>query len=357
MTIKIYKWSKALLVASLVLATFSACEKKVDNTVPPEEHTIQKDIKATFDIISAENKEWVWPMTLGSEQFNDESMGFVTKFRKDSTADALAIFKKSTYDQLVAAIATGKLDVDTEDLASQLADIFNGYPDWYLRDLLFNNTANASLVTYTKYVLPNFQYFNPIYIADAEKGFRYNVNGPVQLSLTFTNTELFPLLKQEGVLDFDFRIFSFAPEKIDLNGYYTSNTNKETSLYSAATNSTALFAAGSNLFVPEASLRIGNCSIKANGATVAVPAGYTGLSLFYSFYGQQFIPGAAQFGFSLVSSTANVPAALKASNFYVVKSAYSGDVNTVPVGTVLVSLAGVNSTGELDGKVVEFIKS
>jgi hypothetical protein len=198
--------------------------------------------------------------------------------------------------------------------------------------------------------------FNPILIGTAENGFNYNTNGPVQLSLTFTNTTLFPQLKQGRSLDYDFRITSFAPTKVELTGYYNNNSNKVSALYPTIPADITLFANGSNIFVPEGHLLVGNNSIKVNGTAIALPGTTSGLSLFYRLYKQQFISSVVKYGFSLVDKASTLPTELKSSEYYVVASAYTGNLATAPSGTVLVSLTGYNANGIADVKTVEFVK-
>jgi hypothetical protein len=338
---------------SFALPAFTACEKKLDYNVPPAEHTLEKDIHASFDILSANNRKWIWPLTITSNPFFNEGIGFLAEFKKDSTANVQLIAKKGIVEQFAVLLASGKLDANQTAIARAYTTTFGGFTDWNLRNLIINNPANASFLNNTLRVLPNMIYFNPIFFAIGESGFNYNVNGPVQLSLTFTNTSLFPQLKQGRVLDYDFRIFSFSSGKVDLMGYYNNSANKASSLYATVPDDIALFANGSNIFVPEGYLQAGSCSIKANGVNVPVPAGFTGLSLFYQFYGQLFLSEAGTYGFALANNNALVPAALKASAYYTVKSAYAGNLATAPSGTVLVALTGRNGT---ETQTVEFIK-
>lgn len=353
----IYKMGKALSVLTLVGVSLTACEKNYDYTIPPEANTFQDDVNNSFKVLSEENKKWIWPVAIASNPFSNEGMGLIAEFRKDSTAYVRMIAKKTILAQFSALLATGKLDAFQRAVVNAYSGTFAGFADWNLRNLIFNNPANATFLVNTQAVMPNIVNFNPIVFGDVENGFSYNLNGPTQLSLTFTNTTVFPQLKQGRVLDYDFRVLSFSSEKVELDGYYSNSANRKSVLYGKPSDDVLLFAAGSNIFVREGNLLVGRSSIKVNGNTVALPTGETsGLDVFYRFYKQLFIAPAVAYGFTIMDKAAALPDALKASEYYVVKSAYSGNLSTVAAGTVLVSLAGYNASGVANGTVVDFIK-
>lgn len=358
MSIKIKTKLKIIVAACLLGFAVTGCEKDVDYTIPQEANTLQDDIDNTFKILSGDNKKWIWPIRLAGNPFNNEGFGLLMEFKKDSSANSELIAKKSLVAQFAATLATGKLTANQQAIARAYSTTFASFTDWNIRNLIINNAANITFLNNTLIVLPNFVHFNPVEFRPAENGFNYNVNGLVQLSLTFTNTTLFPQLKQSRTLDYDFRVFRFEENKIHLNGYYANNANRVSYLHATTPEKSQLFAKGSNLFVPEANLVIGNTTLKINNAEVALPSGYTSaLDLFYRSYRQLFVDKAGQFGFDVINNAAILPANLKSSAYYIVSKVYEGNINSIPAGTVIVTLSGMDIDGKTDGKTVEFVKS
>lgn len=354
----IYHFTKLLALAAITIPLLTSCEKKFDYSRPADANTFENDLKNSFNTLSSNNKNWIWPMTIAAPPFNNEGMGLIMLFRADSTARATLIAKKTIADQLVAAANTGRLTSRQISIVQRFINNYSMYYDWDIRDAFFNYAQFATELGYIREVLPNIVNFSPVITGVVEDGVNYNTNGPIALSLTITNTTLLPMWKQSGVGDFDFRITSYTSNKMDLTGYYTNNSNQKTSLYTGSPADVTTFATGSTMLSPESSLRVGANSIRVNGSVITLPTGFTsGLSLFYQAYRQQFIEPATKFGFSLLSSVTGIPAQLTSSPYYVVKSSYTGAVNTAPSGTVIVTLAGVNSQGAEDGKTVEFVKN
>ena len=349
---------KTIFLSFLISVSLASCEKDVSNAIPDTANTPAIDAANTFNILTVENRKWIWPLKFAGNPFNNEGFGLLMEFKKDSTANSELIAKKSLLGQFAATIATGKLTATQRSIATAYSSTFATFTDWNIRNLIINNPANITFLNNTLTVLPNFIHFNPIEFRVAESGFSYDVNVVVQLSLTFYNTLLFPQLKQSRLLDFDFRIFDYKEDKIKLNGYYSNNANRDFTSHATTNEKIQLFAKGSNLFVPEGNLIIGNTSLRINNTNVSLPAGYTSaLDLFYRSYRQSFIENSAQYGFDVINNAAILPENLKSSAFYVVSKVYEGDITTIPAGTVVVTLSGIDKDGKADGKTVEFGKS
>lgn len=352
----IQKYKLLIIFIWLSVVTVS-CEKGFDYNRPADANTMEKDMEKTFHVLSEANKKWVWPLQIASAPFNNSGLGLIMEFRKDSTANAQLIAPKTIIEQFRTLVSTGKLQVFPAAVANAYINAFQPYADWEIKKIL-NLSDNALLKSNTKEVLPNYENFNPIVFLKAEDNFDYNINGSVQLNLTFTNTLVFPQLKQGKSLDYDFRIISYNNETMALKGYYRNSENKESKLYKISDNKELdLFAKGSNIFVPDANILAGATFIRVNGNNITLPAAITsGLDFFYRRFKQLFIPENKSYGFSRLGEVNDLPTELLASTSFVVKSVYAGNITTAPSGTVLVTLTGLDVNGNQDGKMVEFVK-
>lgn len=353
----IQKYKLLIIFIWLSVVTIS-CEKDFNYNRPADANTMERDMEKTFHVLSEADKKWLWPLQIASAPFDNSGLGLIMEFKKDSTASAQIIASKTIIEQFKTLVSTGKLQGFPAAVANVYINSLAGYADWNLKNLL-NLSGNAPLKLNIKEVLPNYENFNPIVFLKAEDRFDYNINGSVQLNLTFTNTLVFPQLKQGKSLDYDFRIISYNNEVMALKGYYRNSENKESKLYKITDNKDIdLFANGSNIFVPEANILAGATFIRVNGNNITLPVAInSGLDFFYRRFKQLFIKENKSYGFSRLGEANDLPAELLASKSFIVKSVYTGNITTAPSGTVLVTLTGLDVNGNQDGKTVEFVKN
>ncbi len=344
--IKIYK---PAVIALAVMATVSfSCQKKLDYTKPADANTFEKDKVAAFKVLT-DNEDALWAWEMPSNLVSTSFPGILLQFFKDSTSNIYSIPANSLIAQLQGLRASGTLTVAESNLALALIDAFDGppapIPDGQLRDLL-ENPANISFKNATLSLLPNYQGFNSLGLFVEEVGSLFDMNGPVQLSLTFHNSGLLSYLKANGALDFDFRVMRTTPDTVVLNGYYSNNANKQSTLLKTLAYPDNMVNA-SNIIMAINPVKAA-VTLRIDGTAIPTPAGYrTALDFFYRSFNQALH---AKIGFGFTSNGAGItvmPDVLKSARIVTVKSFYNGNPRTAPSGTVLVTFTINNTDGSV----------
>lgn len=340
-------------VTAIALAVMAAsCQKELDYTRPADAGTFEKDKAETFTHLTDDDgATWVWDATAGL--FGNKFGGLIVRFFKDSTANVYGTPPRGLIADLQGLRVSGTLAPDESEFALELIEAITGIPDAQLRGLL-DNPANADFKEAVLYFLPNYEYFNSLGLI-GEEGLSFDINGPVQLSLTFHNSELLASLKQTGGLDFDLRVMKSSKDSVTLDGYYANNANKKSMLFKKAIDLPIAFVMSSRIALALNPTRA-NVSMRSGGATIPTPQGYrSGLDYFYRAFDQTFtVP--LGYGYVPNGSGANVaPDVLKNARILRGKSYFNGTPNTAPAGTVLFTLTVVNTDGST--KDVEFIKN
>jgi len=337
------KHLKIFTLALIVTAAFS-CQKKLDYSKPADANTFEKDKVAAFKVLT-DNEDALWAWDMPSTLTGNPFPGILLQFFKDSTANIYSIFANGISEDLKALRASGTLTPQESAAALSLINTFNGIPDNQLRQIL-ENPANITFKNRTLALLPNYPGFNSqgIYVEETDGAF--DMNGPVQLSLTFHNSFLLSLLKEQGALDFDFRVMKAVPDTVILDGYYSNNANKKSTMYKTVVMPDN-FIVGSNIIMainPVKAL----VSLKVDGTAIPTPAGYrTGLDFFYRSFNQSF-NGKVGYGFaSNRLGDAVMPTVLKTAKIVTVKSFFNGNPVTAPSGTVLITLTINNNDGSV----------
>lgn len=342
------------------LIGLGACEKAVKYNVPlpPEGNTLELEATKTFDILSR-TKNWIWNLPSGINVTNYKSLALFSEFDKDSTSDFSLLIKKSLRAQLSSIYSSGSLtDAQEEDITT-VYNSLSGVGDGLLRDWL---TQRPDLVNYLNAVLtflPNFMGFNSLELNTLDTQVHYTVGGPIQLSMTFNNSNALAKLKEDGLLDFDFRIMKATKDSFKLSGYYNQSKNQNLQLYPSPDDdlktNLKTFMGVSNIIIAFNPLRSG-VATKMDGNIISVPGGYhSGLHYFYAKYNQQFITQAGKLGFVPSADSIQSSGLFKDIKFMVAKSFYSGAVRTAPAGTIIASLEGVSGNGSQH--TIEFIKN
>lgn len=340
-----------ILVPALIATVSFSCQKKLDYTKPADANTFEKDKVAAFKVLT-DNEDALWAWEMPSSLTGNTFPSILLQFFKDSTANIYSIFADGIVADLQKLRASGTLTPAENTQAQSLITTFGPYPDNQLRQIL-DNPANITFKNRTLALLPNYPGFNSqgVYVEETDGAF--DMNGPVQLSLTFHNSSLLSYLKENGALDFDFRVMKAAPDTVILDGYYANNANKKSTLYK--TMETPInFRDGSNILMrvnPSKAL----VSIKVDGTAVATPVGFrSGLDFFYRGFNQAF-DAKKGYGFAANGVGATVaPDVLKNAKIVTVKSFYNGNPLTAPSGTVLVTMTVNNNDGS--AKDITFVK-
>lgn len=324
-----------ILTLALIATAFFSCQKKLDYTKPADANTFEKDKVAAFKILT-DNEDALWAWDMPSSLTNNAFPSIMLQFFKDSTANIYSIFANGIVADLQALRASGTLTQAESSSALSLINAFAPFSDNQLRQIL-ENPANLSFKNRTLALLPNYPGFNSQDLYVEETGSVFDMNGPVQLSLTFHNNFLLSFLKENGALDFDFRVMKAVADTVVLDGYYSNSPNKKSTLLKTLVTPEN-FATGSNIMMavnPSKAL----ISIRVDGTAIATPAGYrSGLDFFYRSFNQSF-NGKAGYGFaSNGKGDAVMPDVLKSSRIVTVKSFYNGNPITAASGTVLLTM-------------------
>ena len=335
---------------------FASCEKKLDYNRPADANTVKSDIDSAFsNLTQSPNIGWAWkfPNTVLGNTFPE----FLVQFSKDSTADVYSISARGIVYDLIALRSSGTLTAAESSQALSLINTFNPWrdDDVTLREIL-ENPANLSFKTRTLAFLPNYASFNALDFNVEENNVVFDVNSIVQTSLTFQKSTLFPVLKQVGIVDFDFRMIKFSRDSILPSSYKIDLENVNTTLYPFIISTATPFVAASTVIVSVNPLKA-NVTAKLNGTTIPIPAGYNSvLDFFYRSYNQVYSTKYAGYGFMYNGLGSTVqPTALKDATFITPIGSYAGNVSTAPVGTVLAALAVKFANGTTQN--LEFIKN
>lgn len=340
-----------LLALIVLVIGLTACEKKIDNTIPPEANTLSEDASNAFGVLSTENRVWYWDLTVPLAQGH-----LMATFSKDSTAALYLLQRYSLVTQLLYLANFGDLNDDEFDDVAFLYNTFRPYDDATVRGLL-DNPANAYFKNLTQVYLPNYTDFNGYYQFGLVDRPTYVIGGPVQLSLTFNNSTILPTLKQNRQLDYDFRIFGFSKDSVMLTGYYNTSSNKSSRLIPMSNqDAVPAYAKASSLLMDGIFTRT-DLDIKMDGTLVSLPADYSsGLNYFYrNFRDGVLNKTLMEFSFVMMNPTlAGTPEVFKDVRFTTVTGSYDGFLEDAPSGTVVVTMAAHTASG--GKKVLEFIK-
>ena len=334
----------AIALAVIAMATFS-CQKKLDYTKPADANTFEKDKEAAFNTLT-DNEDALWAWDMPSSLLSTSFPSILLQFFKDSTANIYSVPANSLISQLQGLRASGTLTAGESNLALALIDAFDGIPDGQLRGLL-ENPANLSFKNATLSLLPNYPGFNSLGLFVEETGSLFDMNGPVQLSLTFHNSWLLSYLKENGALDFDFRVMSTKPDTVALDGYYSNNANKKSTLLKTLLYPDNMVN-GSNIIMAINPVKAA-VTLRVDGTAIPTPAGgyRTALDFFYRSFNQA-LHTKIGFGFTANGAgTAVMPDVLKSARIVTVKSFYNGNPRTAPSGTVLVTFTINNNDGSV----------
>ena len=280
----------------------------------------------------------------------------MSSFNKDSTSELLILQRYSMAQQFNLLIANGRLSNSDKNLATQLLGYVNSFGEANYKAII-EDPANAYFKQATLYFLPNYNGFGGYArLALIEKP-TYVINGPVQLSLTFNNSSYLPQLKQARQLDYDFRVFGYAKDSVNLNGYYNSNSNKVCKLLAVRNEQGVVdYNNGAGMFNFCVFTRV-NVSLKMDGVKVEVPPSYFyGLRFFLSKFRDGVMnKKLMEFSYELMDPTAaDLPEAFKDVRFCTVAGSYADGYNAAPVGTALITMNAYTAAGTK--KVLEFIK-
>jgi hypothetical protein len=334
-----------------VMITLTACEKKIDNTIPPEAPTFNVDVKTAFGHLTKDEPLWYWDLPTPLAEGH-----LMASFAADSTSALYLLQRYSIINQLALLANTAPLnDAEFDDVVF-LYNTFRSYPDATVRELL-ENPANAYFKDLTLVYLPNYPRFNGYFRFGLADQSTFNINGPVQLSLTFNNSSILPTLKQNRQLDNDFRIFYISADSVSLNGYYGNSSNKESSLLKMTNiDAVPVYANGSALFM-SCLHQWANMSMKMDGNAVPVSSDYrSGIDWFYRNFADGIMnKQLKEFSFAMINPAApDMPDAFKDVRFCTVTSYFDGTYAAAPAGTALITMAAHTTSG--GKKVLEFIK-
>lgn len=340
-----------LLALLLLLTGLTACEKKIDNTIPPEANTLSEDASNAFSVLSTDNRVWYWDLTVPLAQGH-----LMASFNKDSTAALYLLQRYSLVTQLLYLANFGNLDDAEFDDVAFLYNTFRPYDDATVRGLL-DNPANAYFKNLTQVYLPNYTDFNGYYQFGLVDRPTYVIGGPVQLSLTFNNSTILPTLKQNRQLDYDFRIFGFSKDSVMLTGYYNTSSNKTSRLIPMSNQDAVPAYANASSLLMDGIFTRTDLAIKMDGTLVPLPANYSsGLNYFYrNFRDGVLNKTLMEFSFVMMNPTLEgTPEVFKDVRFTTVTGHYDGFLEDAPTGTVVVTMAAHTASG--GKKVLEFIK-
>lgn len=353
---KILDKLKFVIPVFIAAIIFASCEKKLDYTRPADANTVKGDIDSAFsNLTRSTDIGWTWkfPNTVLGNKFPE----LLLQFSKDSTADVYSIATRGLVYDLEEIRSSGTLTAAESSQALSLINSFNTFrdDDVTLRELL-ESPNNATFKTRTLAFLPNYANFNALVLNVEENNVGFNVNSVVQTSLTFQKSNLFPVLKQLGIVDFDFRMMKFSRDSILLSSYKNNLENVNTTLYPFIISTATPFVAGSTVIVSVNPLKA-NVTAKLNGTVIPIPAGHNSvLDFFYRSYNQVYSPIYAGYGFMYNGLGSTVqPTVLKDAAFITPTGSYTGPVATAPAGTVLVTLAVKFNNGTTQN--LEFIKN
>jgi hypothetical protein len=345
------KFVSTVIFAAVILAS---CEKNVDYTRPPDANTVKGDLDSAFrNLTQGADVGWAWkfPNTVFGNNFPE----LVMFFDKDSTSDVYSIAPRGLRTDLTALRNSGTLSASESSDVLALINSFGNLDDVTLR-ILLEYPNNSSFKDWLVSYLPNYSNFNGLRYDTREQNVSFNVNSVVQTSLTFQKSAFFPLLKENGIVDFDFRMMKFSRDSISLSSYKNDLENVNTTLYPFKIATVAPFVSASSVMVSANPSRV-RVTARLNNTVVPTPAGYNSmLDFFYKAYNQAYSPKYAAYGFVYNGLGSTVlPAALKDAAFIVPTAAYNGTVASAPAGTVLVTLAVKLANG--NSQNMEFVKN
>lgn len=354
---RIQNKARFIVVALAAVAVLTSCQKKLDYTRPADAtNTVKGDIDSAFsNLTQGADIAWAWkfPTTTWGNNFPE----FILHFDKDSTADVYSIYTNGIYYDLAALRASGTL---TSTQSGQVQSLMNGIgslkdDDAYLRSLL-EDPGNAGFRSSLQVYLPNYVNFNGLIFSTEELNVLFDVNSVVQTSLTFQKSDVFPFLKQQGIVDFDFRLMKFSRDSILLSSYKNDLANVNTTLYPFRQATVNPFVAASMALIAANPLKA-NVSARLNGAVIPIPTGYNSvLDFFYRSYNQIYSPKYASYGFAYNGlGSAVQPTALKEVAFITANSSYGGVVATAPAGTIVASFSARLNSGA--SQTFEFVKN
>ncbi len=349
----IFNRQATVWMLAAVLAFAASCQKDVDYSRPPGANTFEGDKTATFrTLTSSEDSLWAWHMPFSL--FGTEFPSMMLQFFTDSTANVYAVARRGIVPDLQWLRSSGTLTAAQSNQVLQLINTFTGINDYTLRDLL-EDPQNISFKNALLVYLPNYEYFNSLLLGLQEQGAAFDMNGPVQLSLTFHNAQFLSELKSLGALDFDFRVMGVTPDSVALDGYYGSDVNKLSSLHKVIDMNPINFINSSRITIAVNPLKA-KVALRTGGTLIPTPAGYnSGIDFFYRTFNQAF-DSKAGYGYKPNGKgTAVMPDVLKTAKILTVKSVTSASPITAPVGTVLITMTVVNTDGTT--KEVELVKN
>ncbi|NML23283.1 hypothetical protein HHL16_20560 [Pseudoflavitalea sp. G-6-1-2] len=338
----------ALLVLVLAL---TACEKKIESTIPPDANTLKGDIEKTFNALNDNVPVWYWDVPVALTPGH-----LMSSFNKDSTSELLILQRYSLIQQLSQLYSRGGLSPDEQDDILNIAGYVNTYGDATFKAIV-EDPVNAGFKAYVQSYLPNYlEYYGYSRLALAERP-TYVVNGTVQLSLTFNNSTLLPQLKQSRQLDYDFRVFGYSKDSISLNGYYNTSSNKVCRLLAIRNEQGIVdYNNGATMMANCFFTRV-PVSLKMDGAKLTVPANFrNGLSYFISKFRDGIMnKQLLEFSYELMNPKApDLIEAFKDLRFCTVKSSFEGSYASAPAGATLITMNAYTAGGTK--KVLEFIK-
>lgn len=343
---KFFHTHKLVFAAAAVLGlTNVACEKADDLSRPPgNTNSFEKDKQDAFkNLTDDETTLWAWDIPISP--YNNKFPAFLLQLSKDSSANIFSIDNNGMVSDLTRLRASGTLTASESSLALQLINLLRPYSEYQLRQIL-DNPANASIKNALVQLLPNYANFASQTIYTEEIGGAFDTNGPIQLSLTFHNSELLSLLKEYGWLDFDFRLLRYSKDTVQLTGYYSNSANKVTNLLRTH-DDPSFFAYASTIIMTINPVKA-KVTMKVDGNVIPVPAGYNScLHYFYKCFNQGFLqPEGLGFGFIPNGVDADkAPDVFKNTKLVKIHNVRQGNPLTAPAGTVLMTFKVISNTG------------
>jgi len=253
-----------LLLYILGIVLFTGCEKGYDYTKPegaPTRAGYNMQVNKTL-----QKKDSIWV----TDQLNKRSRNFRIGFEFINDKDVRILdwnfVMVSLREQLIAVLDQAQFGSQEYFELLELIRIVGGLNDTRLRDLLINNSANASIrKAMEKYVPvslsgPPYQY---THLQSQSK--TYNINGDFQTNLTFDTESLLSGLKESREFDFDFVIEKISSQELELYGHYGSNANRNPRLIPVATNDLQAAVNAANVM----NVYPGAVNIKLNSKVIA----------------------------------------------------------------------------------------
>ncbi|SHL41221.1 hypothetical protein SAMN05444266_103251 [Chitinophaga jiangningensis] len=353
---KLFHTHKLVLAAAVIIGLGAvSCEKGDDFSRPAgNTNSIEKDKADAFkNLTDDETSMWAWAMETSFT--NNKFPGMLLQLSKDSSANIYSIDNGGIVTDLSRLRSSGTLTAGESSLALQLINILRPYSDYQIRQILAD-PQNASFKNAVLSLLPNYENFGSQTINLRELEGAFDANGPIQLSLTFHNSEFLALLKEYGWLDFDFRLLRYTKDTVELTGYYSNSANKVS--YLLRTHDDPTFFAYASTIMMTINPSKAKVTMKTGGNVVPIPAGYnSGLHYFYKCFNQGFLqPDGLGYGFVPNGvDVAKAPDVFKNAKLVKIKSVRQGNPLTAPAGTVLMTFTVIGQDGT--SKEVELSKN